>query len=41
MQGVDIDTLTGEYEVNKEAVIAMMIEACMKVDTSIPRVVRG
>jgi hypothetical protein len=40
-QGVDMDTLQGEYEANQDAVIAMMIEACMKVDTSIPRVVRG
>ena len=38
---VDMSVLEGEYEANQDAVIAMMIEACMKVDTSIPRVVKG
>jgi predicted oxidoreductase len=40
-QGVDMDVLQGEYQANQDEVIAMMIEACMKVDTTIPRVVRG
>ena len=30
-----------EFEQNKDAVIELLIENCMTVDTSIPRVVRG
>ena len=30
-----------EFEQNKATVIEMLIENCMAVDTSIPRVVRG
>ena len=33
--------MESEYEANKERVVAMLIENCMKVDMEIPRVVKG
>ena len=33
--------IEGEFERNKQAVIEMLINNCMTVDTSIPRVVCG
>lgn len=36
-----MDVLEQEFEQNKEAVIEMLIQNCMTVDKSIPRVVRG
>ena len=40
-QGADMSVLEQEFEQNKEAVIEMLIQNCMTVDKSIPRVVRG
>ena len=42
-QGSDntMQVIEREFAQNKDAVIEMLIENCMAVDTSIPRVVRG
>ena len=39
--GVDLETLTKEYNQNKKSVVDMLIANCMKVDCEIPRVVKG
>ena len=36
-----MDVIEAEFNENKQRVIEMLIENCMHVDTSIPRVVRG
>ena len=36
-----MDVLNVEFEQNKATVIDLLIENCMNVDISIPRVVRG
>ena len=33
--------LESEFDTNKEKVVNMLIENCMSVDVSIPRVVKG
>ena len=37
----DFNILQKEFEVNSDKVIDLLIENCMNVDISIPRVVRG
>ena len=37
----DTSHLHAEFEQNKDQVIDMLIQRCMEVDVSIPRVVRG
>ena len=37
----DTSHLHAEFEQNKDSVIDMLIQRCMEVDVSIPRVVRG
>ena len=37
----DFNVLKKEFEVNSDKVIDLLIENCMNVDISIPRVVRG
>ena len=39
--GTDMSVIEREFETNKQTVIEMLIQNCMTVDTSIPRVVRG
>ena len=39
--GTAMEVIEGEFERNKQTVIEMLIQNCMTVDTSIPRVVRG
>ena len=36
-----MQVIENEFEQNKQRVVEMLIENCMAVDTSIPRVVRG
>ena len=40
-QGIDLAQLTKEYKENRDSVIDMLVESCMKVDCEIPRVVKG
>ena len=37
----DTSQIRREFDQNKDAVIDMLIQRCMEVDVSIPRVVRG
>ena len=37
----DTSVIHREFEQNKDGVIDMLIQRCMEVDVSIPRVVRG
>ena len=39
--GTSMEVIEGEFQRNKQTVIEMLIQNCMTVDTSIPRVVRG
>ena len=40
-QGIDLESLTAEYDQNKDAVVDMLVKNCLNVDISIPRVVMG
>ena len=40
-EGGNMRVIEGEFERNKQNVIEMLINNCMTVDTSIPRVVCG
>ena len=40
-EGASMRVVEGEFERNKQNVIEMLINNCMTVDTSIPRVVCG
>ena len=37
----DTSQIRREFDMNKDGVIDMLIQRCMEVDVSIPRVVRG
>ena len=39
--GTSMTVIEREFAQNKQTVVEMLIENCMTVDTSIPRVVRG
>ena len=38
---MNLEALTREFESNKDRVIDMLVDNCMKVDIDIPRVVKG
>ena len=38
---MNLEALSREFETNKERVIDMLVDNCMKVDIDIPRVVKG
>lgn len=38
---MNLEVLSREFEENKEKVVDMLVENCMKVDCEIPRVVKG